>query len=71
MHEFYKTDDHIPLNSIISMPIKVERKVRGIAGSLYVCFPKYWADNVGLNKGQTVIIELTDDHSCKIEIRGD
>lgn len=53
------------------MPIKVERKVRGIAGSLYVCFPKYWADNVGLNKGQTVIIELTDDHSCKIEIRGD
>jgi transglutaminase/protease-like cytokinesis protein 3 len=52
------------------MPIKVERKVREIAGSLYVCFPKYWTDSVGLTKDQTVIIELTDDHSCKIELRG-
>lgn len=71
MHETCKTDDHIPLNSIISTPIKVERKVREIAGSLYVCLPKYWADNVRLNKGQNVIIELTGDHSCRIEIRGD
>ena len=70
MHETCKTDDHIPLNSIICMPIKVERKVREIAGSLYVCFPKYWTDSVGLTKDQTVIIELTDDHSCKIELRG-
>lgn len=53
------------------MPIKVVRKVREISGSLYICIPKYWADSVGFNKDQPVNIELTDDHSCKIEIGGE
>ena len=50
------------------MPIRVQRKVREIAGSLYICIPKYWADSVRLVKDDPVAIELTDDRTMKIVI---
>ena len=50
------------------MVIKVQRKVREIAGSLYICIPKYWTNSVSLVKDDAVDIELTDDHSIRIVI---
>lgn len=70
MHEFLKKDDQISIHSFYNMPIKVIRKVREISGSLYIYIPKYWADSVGLAKDKSIRIELTDDHSCKIETEG-
>ena len=67
MHVNSKNDDHISGKyPILRMTIKVRRHIREIAGSFYLCLPKYWADDAGIVKNQSVTIELTDEHSIKV-----
>ena len=67
MHVNSNEDDHVsPKYTSIKMAIKVKRQVREIAGSFYLCLPKYWADDAGIVKNQSVTIELTDEHSIRV-----
>ena len=48
--------------------LKVTRHLRGIEGSLYLCVPKYWADEAGLKKNEPVTIEFVSNKELLIKI---
>ena len=49
--------------------LKVTRHLRGIEGSLYLCVPKYWADEAGLKKNDPVTIEFLSNTEFLIKVK--
>jgi len=48
--------------------LRIKRQVRGIEGSLYLCLPKYWTDEAGLQKNEAVTIEFVSNKELLIKV---
>jgi antitoxin component of MazEF toxin-antitoxin module len=48
--------------------LKVKRYVRGMDTSLYVALPKYWAEEVGLQKNDAVEVEFLSRNELIIRV---
>ena len=48
--------------------LKVKRYVRGMDTTLYVALPKYWAEEIGLQKNDQVEIEFLGRNELLIRV---
>lgn len=48
--------------------LKVKRRLRGIEGSLYLCIPKYWIDENGLQKNDAMEIEFVSPTELTLRV---
>ena len=46
------------------MPVKFKRKVIDLSNSLVVNIPKEIAEELGIKKGDTIIVTLENSHFC-------
>ena len=49
---------------VVIMPVKFRRKVADLNKSLMVNIPKEIADELGIKKGDTIIITFENSHFC-------